>query len=258
MKGMMNMSAQFEMWSYFHYFMIIFPFVLAIILYFFSKEKEFSVQRKIALVLGIILVIILFIRQVYIFNTEGGLNPEVFPFQVCHFANFLMLIVAINKNYRVIGAIAWCLNFPAGLLSVIFADGLENYSNLFNPQALAYISGHMLIVTAGLYLLMIKMIKINKRTLFKMYKVVGLLYLLSVLVNNWFVDIFNEKANYFYTYTPEKGTPLEPLFNLGSNINFLGITFNPIYLMSLAAIGVIFMYIMYLIAKARYISLKDK
>lgn len=251
------MTVKFEMWSYFHYFMIIFPFVLVIILYLYSKEKEFSIKRKIALVIGIILVIILFLRQIYIFNQEG-LNPEVFPFQVCHFANFLMLMVAINHRYRVIGAIVWCLNFPAGLVSVIFADGLKNYANILNPQALAYISGHMLIVTMGLYLLMVKMIKIKLKTLFKMYKVIGLLYLLSVLINNWFVDIFNEKSNYFYTYTPEQGTPLETLFNLGSNINLLGITFNPIYLISLAAVGVIFMFLMFLIAKARYIPVNNQ
>ncbi|MFW6009389.1 MAG: hypothetical protein ACOCP8_09020, partial [archaeon] len=249
---------KFEMWSYFHYFMMIFPFVLAIILYGLTRNKEFYLQRNIALLMGIILVIILLIRQVYIFNTEGGFNPEVFPFQVCHFANFILLVVAINYKYRVIGAMAWCLNFPAGLSSVIFADGLENYANLLNPQALAYITGHMLIVAMGLYLLLIKMIKIKLKTLFKMYKVVGLLYILSVLVNNWFIDIFNDKSNYFYTYTPEKGTPLEILFNLGSNINVLGITFNPIYLIALAAVGAIFMFIMYLIAKVRYFSVTNK
>lgn len=198
------------------------------------------------------MVLILLARQIYIFN-EDGWTPEVFPFQVCHFANIVMLIVALNKNLRIIGAIAWTLNFPAGLSSVIFADGLENYSNVLNIQGLAYISGHMLIVTAGLYLLLIKMIKIDRKALVKAYQVLVGLYLLSVIVNNWFVDIFGEKSNYFYTYIPEKGTPLENLFNLGSNLTVLGITFNPIYLLALGLVGAAVMYIMFLLSKLRYI-----
>ncbi|ERJ12879.1 TMEM164 family acyltransferase [Haloplasma contractile] len=247
------MNAQFEMWSYFHYFMIVFPFILTIILYLYVRKKSYSVKRNIALLMGIIMVIILALRQIYIFNKDGGLSPEVIPFQVCHFANFTMLLVAINKRYRVIGAISWCLNFPAGLASVIFADGLENYSNVLNMQGIAYILGHMLIVSMGLYLLLTKMIKINLKTLFKMYKVVTVLFLASVLINNWFIKIFNEKSNYFYTYTPEKGTPLEDLFNLGLNYELLGITFNPIYLLLLAGVGFILTFIMFLISKIRYI-----
>lgn len=38
------MQATFEMWSGFHYFMMIFPFVLAIILYLVARDKPFSVQ----------------------------------------------------------------------------------------------------------------------------------------------------------------------------------------------------------------------
>lgn len=144
-----------------------------------------------------------------------------------------------------IGAIAWCLNFPAGLVSIIFADGLENYSNVLNIQGVAYIAGHMLIVAMGLYLLLTKMIQIEGRTLLKSYKILVPLYFLSVIVNNWFVKIFGEESNYFYTYAPESGTPLEDLYNLGSNINVLGITFNPVYLISLAILGALGMYLMY-------------
>jgi len=245
------MRMQFEMWSAFHYFMMIFPFVLGVVLYKITEDKPFATQRKVAIVMGVILIIILAARQIYIFNKDG-LNPEVFPFQVCHFANFTLLIVAINKNHRVTGAIAWCLNFPAGLVSIIFADGLENYSNVLNIQGLAYIVGHMLIVTTGLYLLFTKMINIDRKTLIKAYEVVVPLYLLSVVVNNWFVNIFGEKSNYFYTYTPEAGTPLEDLYNLGSELNILGITFNPAYLLSLALVGALGMFFMYLLSKLRY------
>ena len=245
------MQMQFEMWSAFHYFMMIFPFVLGFVLYKATQDKPFAVKQRVAIVLGIILVLILAARQLYIFNIDG-LGPEVFPFQVCHFANFIMLIAAVNPNHRVIAAVAWCLNFPAGLVSVIFADGLENYSNVLNIQGLAYITGHMLIVTTGLYLLLTKLIRIDWRALLKSYEILALLYLLSVIVNNWFVEIFGEKSNYFYTYAPEAGTPLEDLYNLGATVTVSGITFNPVYLLSLAGVGAIVMFLMYLLAKLRY------
>lgn len=88
----------------------------------------------------------------------------------------------------------------------------------------------MLIVTMGLYLLLTRMIQIDRRTLLKAYKILVPLYVLSVVVNNWFVDIFGEQSNYFYTYAPEAGTPLEDIYTLGSTITVSGVTFNPVYL----------------------------
>ncbi len=46
------MQAQFEMWSTFHYFMIIFPFVLAVILYIVTRDKTFAVKRRVAIAMG--------------------------------------------------------------------------------------------------------------------------------------------------------------------------------------------------------------
>ncbi|GAB2319975.1 hypothetical protein IRB23SM22_22360 [Alkalibacterium sp. s-m-22] len=108
------MQMQFEMWSTFHYFMMIFPFVLAVTLYIFTRDKTFAVKRRVAIAMGIILVGILAIRQIYVFSTDG-LGPEVFPFHISHFANILLLMVAINPARRVISTIAWCLAVPAGL-----------------------------------------------------------------------------------------------------------------------------------------------
>ena len=246
------MEMQFEMWSPFHYFMIVSPFILGIGLYKMTQDKLFTLKRKVALVMGAVLVVILASRQIYIFN-EYGLGPEVFPFQVCHFGNILLLIVALNKNYRIIGTIAWCLNFPAGLASVIFADGLENYSNALDIQGLAYIAGHTLIVAAGLYLLLTEMIRVDRKTLLKSYIILVPVYLLSVMVNNWFVGIFGESSNYFYTCAPEAGTPLEDFYDFGSTINVAGLTFNPVYLIILAIVGALVMYVMYWLAQLRYI-----
>src|SRR5690554_6860387 len=243
------MIVKFKMWSLFHYFMITFPFILAFLLYFLAKDKSEKDKRNVGIALSIIMIAILIMRNVYIWIKMGSLNPEVFPFQVCHFANFIFLLTALSKN-RVWGTIAWCLNFPAGLVSVIFADGLENnYATMINTQAIAYIAGHMLIVTAGLYMLLTGLIEINWKSMRKMFLVVGSGYFLSVLINSWFNhQLFahtNMTANYFYTYKPEVGTPLEMMFNLGKTYTAYGIRFNPVYLGLLALVGLIVFLAMY-------------
>ena len=245
------MEMQFEMWSPFHWFMMVTPFILAIVLYIIMRDKSFNSQRTAAIILGIILVFILTVRQIFML-AEYGVGPEVFPLQVCHFGNILLLIVAINRKYRTIGTIAWCLNFPAALVSVIFANGLENYDNAFDIQGLAYIFGHMLIVTASLYFLFTHIIQINFRTLLKAYIILFPVFLLSVVLNNWFADMFNETSNYFYSYTPEAGTPLETMYNLGAPVTAMGLTFNPVYLLVLSAAGAVVMFIMYVLAQLLY------
>lgn len=241
------MIVEFKMWTVFHYFMMIFPFVLAVILYCFVKEKPVGTKKTVGLILSVIMIGILIMRNVYIWTEEGVLNPEVIPFQVCHFANFMFLIAVLSKN-KVWGTIAWCLNFPAGLVSVIFADGLERYPTMINIQAIAYIAGHMLIVTAGIYLLLAGLISINWQSMKKMFLYVGCGYVFSVLVNSWFNTIFAHTeidANYFYSFKPEAGTPLEAMFNLGGNFTVLGVTFNPVYLLLLGIVGGILLLAMY-------------
>ncbi|GAB2324036.1 hypothetical protein IRB23M11_16580 [Alkalibacterium sp. m-11] len=82
------------------------------------------------------------------------------------------------------------------------------------------------------------------------------LYVLSVIVNNWFTDIFNEQANYLFTYTPGSAGPLVYLHSIGSDITVSGMTFNPVYILSLTIIGAVVMFLMYLVAKLYY-SRKD-
>ena len=148
------MIVEFKMWSIFHYFMIIFPFLLAVILYLGVRNKSEQVRRKVGLVLAIIMILILIVRNSYIWIEHGTFNSEVIPFQVCHFGNFIFLITALSRS-TVWSTMAWCLNFPAGLVSVVFADGLvNNYTTMINTQAITYITGHMLLVTAGFYMLL--------------------------------------------------------------------------------------------------------
>ncbi len=252
------MKATFDMWSQFHYFMIYFPFILALVLYYIYRKKSDKQQQIVAIVLSILMVLILLARAIFMIDKKGGLNPEAIPFQVCHMANFMMLFASFKKS-KTIGAIAWCLNFPAALVSVIFADSLTNYDNILNIQGLAYISGHMLIVAGGFYMLLVGIIEIDKKAFKNMFKIVGIMYVLSVFINNWFNQLFahtNTDANYFYTFKPEDGTPLEMFFDLGKNYQVASMTYNPIYLILLAILGAIILTIFYLLYRLRHIKTK--
>src|SRR5690554_1198549 len=138
----------FDMWSNLHYFMIFFPFILVLILFYIFRNKSEKTKQLVAIILSIFMVLILIARSIYMIIDREALNPEAIPFQICHMANFMMLLASFKKR-KVIGAIAWCLNFPAAFVSLVFADSLTNYSNILNIQGLAYISGHMLIVVGG-------------------------------------------------------------------------------------------------------------
>lgn len=241
------MINKFEMWSLFHYLMIIFPFVLAIGLYYLFRNKSKHTQQLVSVILSTVMVTVFIMRAIHVTNKYGGINPEVFPFQICHFANFIFLFAALSKR-KIWGSIGWVLNFPAGLVSVIFADGLVNYPTLIEVQAFAYVVGHMLIVTTGLYMLLIRQIEINHQTLKQTIGFVGVMFVSSVIINNVFNVWFKEvgvASNYFYSLTPEKGTPLEWMFNFGKNVTVLNMTFNPIYLILLAIVGLVVMLFMY-------------
>jgi hypothetical protein len=241
------MQASFEMWSPLHYFMIIFPFIIAILLAVIMQKQEYHHKRFVAVILSVIMIIILIARSISMIVKHDGLNPEAIPFQVCHFANFMILVASLSKN-KTIHAIVWCLNFPAGLVSVIFANGLENYDNILTIQGIAYIAGHMLIVLVGLYLLLVGIIKINHKAMLKMFGVIGIAYTLSVFVNNWFNHLFKQTdvtSNYFYTFKPEEGTPLETFFEMGRTWEIGPITFNPVYLLLLGVVALVLFYTMY-------------
>ncbi len=238
---------QFEMWSPFHYAMIVFPFLLAVVLHYSVRNRSFAVRRNMGLTLSVVMIIILMVRNTYIWINEGALNPEIFPFQVCHFASFVYLLAVLSRD-KLWGTMGWCLNFPAGLVSVVFADGLMNYETLVHTQAITYILGHMLIVTTGLYLLTAGFVSINWQSMKRMYFWTGTGYVLSVFINNLFNYLFARTgvdSNYFYSFKPEAGTPLEAMFNLGSSYTVAGITFNPVYLLLLAVVGACVLGVMY-------------
>ena len=240
----------FQMWSWFHYLFIASPFIFAILLFFVFKKKTYEEKRKIGVILSIIAIIILILRNIEIYVKSGYIpNEELIPLQICHFANFVLLFAFLKDN-KVLFALAFCLNLPAAMMSIIFANGLENYSTLLNFRGMAYLWGHMLIVAMTLWAVASGFVKITKKTLGQTMVLMVILYIVGLVINNIFNTLFGFHANYFYTLKPENGTPLELFFNWGKMYVIGWFKVNPIYMILTSLLGGIIVFGFYGLYKA--------
>ncbi len=223
---------RFQMWSAFHIIFMLSPFIFAIIMYLFTKNLKAETNRKIGIILSIICIVLLLLRNIEIFIKSGyRIQPEIFPFQICHFANFILLFAFLFKN-KTMYTIAFCFNLPFAFLSILFANSLENYQTIINFRGMAYIFGHLLIVGVGLWGYFVDLVQINLKSLSKGMVFLSVLFVLSVPLNNLFNHLMSGfSSNYFYSMKPEGGTPLELAYGWGNIIEALGMKFNPIYLL---------------------------
>jgi len=249
----------FQMWNWFHWLFIASPFILTIILFFLTKNQSFEQKRIIGLWLSIIAVFILFLRNAEIFVKNGYVvNAEMIPFQICHFANFVLLL-AFWKNNKVLFSLAFCLNLPAALLSILFANSLVNYPTLITFRAQAYLWGHMLIVGITLWSFLVGFIKINVKTFLKTILLMLTLYVLGLFISNIINALFGFTANYFYALAPEHGTPLELFYSWGSVYHLGWFEINPIYLLATMGVGAVVVglfYGMYHLASPKLFTLQ--
>ena len=237
----------FHLWSFLHYFMMISPFIIAYILYVTTKNKSESYKQNIGIILSVIAVILLLLRNIEIFVLRDfKFDAEIVPLQICHFANFVLLFAYIKNNKNLFG-LAFLFNLPLAYLSLVFADGLENYSTIINFRGQAYIWGHMLIVIITLYAYLTGFVKADLKRYLSVAKLVTFLYILSAFVNNIFRIYLNAPSNYFYTEHPEKGTPLEFFYSLGKVSNIGRFEINTMYMISLIIFGYFVILVFYLL-----------
>jgi hypothetical protein len=238
------------MWSLGHYLFLISPFLVTISYYFLFRNKTYKQKRLIGIITSIIMILLLVLRNIEIYVRQGyAYNHELIPLQICHFANFVLLYAFIKDSKSVFG-FALMFNLPAAFLSILFADGLENYDTILTFRGIAYIFGHMLIVSTTLWAFIEKFAVLNKKTYENTLSITFVLFVLSVFVNNIF-RIFNlGQSNFFYSFKPQNGTPLETFFLWGSNIT-IGDQFiiNPIYLIMMVLTGIVLISSMYSLFK---------
>jgi hypothetical protein len=223
------------------------PFIFAYILYVTTKNKSETYKQNIGIILSAIAVLLLLLRNIEIFVLRDfTFDAELVPLQICHFANFVLLFAFIKNNKNLFG-LAFLFNLPLAYLSLVFADGLENYSTIINFRGQAYIWGHMLIVIITLYAYLSGFIKVDLKRYLSVAKLVTFLYILSAFVNNIFRIFLDAPSNYFYTEHPEKGTPLEFFYSLGNVSNIGGFEINIAYMISLLLFGYFVVFVFYLL-----------
>jgi len=236
------------MWSFGHYLFLISPFLVTISYYFLFKNKTYKQKRMIGIITSIVMILLLLSRNIEIFVRKGyAYDYELIPLQICHFANFVLLYAFIKDSKSVFG-FALMFNLPAAFLSILFADSLENYDTILSFRGIAYIFGHMLIVSTTLWAFIEKFAVLDKKTYRNTLSITFVLFVLSVFVNNLFRIVNLGNSNFFYAAKPQGGTPLETFFLWGQNI-IIGNQFiiNPIYLMMMFLTGLILISCMYLL-----------
>jgi hypothetical protein len=183
------------------------------------------------------------LRNLEIFINSGfTIEPEIIPIQICHFANFVLLFAYILNN-KTLHIVSFCFNLPFAFMSILFANSLENYTSLITWRATAYIWGHMLIVGMTIWALLVGTIKVDKKAFLNGIIFIMTLFILSVPINSIFNKIMpGFISNYFYTYLPEEGTPLDLAYSFGKPVNILGMEVNIIYILVVACFGVLMYY----------------
>jgi hypothetical protein len=116
----------------------------------------------------------------------------------------------------------------------------------------------MLIVIITLYAYLTGFVKVDLKRYISVAKLVTLLYILSVFVNNIFRLYLNAPSNYFYTEHPEKGTPLEFFFSLGKVSTIGSFEVNIMYMISLLLFGYFVIFIFYILCFELPYYLKNK
>lgn len=234
------------MWSLGHICFIISPFLLTVLLYFICKNWNQEKRRKLGIIASYVAIGWLVLRNIEIFVVSGWrIQPEIIPLQICHFANFVLLFAFLKKN-DVLFSFAFCFNLPAAIMSILFANSLENYTTLITFRAGAYIFGHILIVAITLFAWVFNFIKMDKKVLLKTIGLLFILYIGSTFVNHifnaWMPDF---SSNYFYSLQPEAGTPLEIFFEWSRTVSWASYRIKPLYLFLTGILGVAIIFFFY-------------
>lgn len=240
----------FTMWSLGHLIFIVSPIIMTYVLYVLTKNQTMEKKRTIGIYLSIIAVVLLLLRNYEIWmNGDYSYNHEMVPLQICHLANFILLF-AFWKRSNTAFTLAYTLNLITAFLSIIFADSLANYSNILTYRGIAYIVGHILIVVIIGWAFINNFIDLRIKTFLKSLFVIQLLVVASVVINNLMYLINGKYPNYFYTDHPEKGTPLETVFNFGQQYIYGFFKVNYVYVISMLIAFSLISYVLYVGGKS--------
>ncbi len=243
----------FEMWSVWHILYILSPIIIMVPLYFLLRHRSYKTRYIIGVIIGIISLLILIVRNIDIY-VNNGFDPEIIPLQVCHFGNIMVFIALVFRS-KIATSILWCLNLLAAFSSLVVADALTGYADIFCIRAQAYIWGHLFIVIGALYAVLLKIVRIDFKSFLWGMGVLLLLLIPSIILNSYFNDVLGFHVNYFYIYNSD-GVPFEFLY-IGDRAVYGWFTINWIYTILIVLIFSVLMFGIYCIQKLLYLKDKD-
>lgn len=97
----------FEMWTAWHFVLMLAPIVAILILYFLLRKRSYKTRYIVGIVIGTISLAILLMRNIDI-AVRQGFDPEIIPLQVCHFGNIMVFIALVFRS-KTATSIAWTL-----------------------------------------------------------------------------------------------------------------------------------------------------
>ena len=241
---------KFEMWSIWHFVYMISPFIVFLLLYLVTCKKSEKVKNITGIILGAVSLLILIVRNVDIY-LRNGMDLEVIPLQVCHVGSIVTgLALMLRKRWLLITA--FCFNMIPAFLAMIFANSLENYSELLRIRPQTYIWGHIFIVVCSLYGVFIYKPKATKKDLIYSLSTIFSILIVAIVCNSALRLIPEWEPNYFYLYN-YKGTPLKFLYNAFPVTNWGWFSINFLYVIILVLVFIVvyfaLLYLTKLIAK---------
>lgn len=202
---------KFEMWSIWHILMIICPFILTGIIYYFVRKRAQKAKDILALILGIISIAILVVRNIDILINYNDYF-EVIPFQVCHLGNIIAGLALITKK-RWLLLTSFCFNLIPAYCAIVFAGALStDFETIWQLRPQTYIWGHIIIVVCALYGILAYKPKIEKKDIIISVSFIGVALVNGAIWNSVFRELFNWDPNYFFLHNAEY-TPFGFIYN---------------------------------------------
>ena len=244
-----------KLWSFPHIMFMLSPWIVLAILYLILRKRSDRAKYIVGVVIGCLSFVVIMARMISYF-VDYGFKPHALPIQLCHIGNIVVFVALVFKS-KIATAAAWCLHLFPALFSIIWAEALESYT-FFYFRAQCYMWGHMLIVVGAIYPILMKLVRIDWKSLLYSYLYMFILLIVSLILNSVFNNIYDYSVNYFNLWSPV-GFPMFTLFyNAAYNIIYSGwFQINWLYTLGIFVAEALRMLLFYFVQRLFYLKNKD-
>ena len=240
-----------KMWSFIHIMFILSPWLILAVLFLLLRKKSEKTKYIVGVVIGCLSFVVIMARMISYF-VDYGFRPHALPIQLCHIGNIVVFVALVFKS-KIATAAAWCLHLFPAVFSIVWAEVLESYT-FFYFRAQCFMWGHALIVIGTIYPILMKLVRIDWKSLVYSYVYAVVLLIVSVILNSVFNNIYDYSVNYFNAWSPV-GFPLFSVFyDYMNNVMYGGwLQINWLYILGMFGAECARMALFYFIQRLFYI-----